>query len=288
MDFATLESFLRRGRAQLAGGPVAVVFAEDMAELVPTLSRLVAQGFRGILLLAAFEPSLEPELRRRVTLIGFDPTQRDAVPAGLNPLIAAAQPGTWFYWCYGAEFLFHPFSETRNVRELLTFHASESRDAMIATVVDLYAGDLQQNPTAVSRDTAHFDRSGYYALTRHDAQGNARDRQSDIFGGLRRRFDEHIPWQRRRIDRVALFRSRKGLEMRPDLTFSIEEHNTLACPWHRNVTAAIASFRTARALATNPASRHSIRTFMWPGSEPFAWSSDQLLEAGLMEPGQWF
>lgn len=30
--------------------------------------------------------------------------------------------------------------------------------------------------------------------------------------------------------------------MRPDFTFSNEEMNTFACPWHHNITAAIASF----------------------------------------------
>ena len=59
-------------------------------------------------------------------------------------------------------------------------------------------------------------------------------------------------------------------------------------PWHNNLTAAIVSFRTAKALRTNPASRFDIDTFRWHNSTEFEWHSQQLLELGLMEPGQWF
>ena len=38
-----------------------------------------------------------------------------------------------------------------------------------ASVVDLYAGDLAAHPDAVSLDSAHLDRYGYYAQARRDA-----------------------------------------------------------------------------------------------------------------------
>ncbi|MCB1328747.1 MAG: hypothetical protein KDK28_04485, partial [Maritimibacter sp.] len=59
-------------------------------------------------------------------------------------------------------------------------------------------------------------------------------------------------------------------------------------PWHHNLTAAIVSFRTAKALKTNPGSTYDIKTFRWRNSVPLEWSSQQLLDLGLMEPGQWF
>ncbi len=118
--------------------------------------------------------------------------------------------------------------------------------------------------------------------------GLALERQMDMFGGLRRRFEEHVPWGRRRIDRVALVRAERGLEMRPDLTLSDEERNTVNCPWHNNLTAAVMSFRAAKALRSNPGSKWTVTDFRWSGSVPFDWSSKQLLELGLMEPGQWF
>ena len=78
------------------------------------------------------------------------------------------------------------------------------------------------------------------------------------------------------------------LHLRPDHTWSDEERNTYACPWHNNLTAAVVSFRTAKALKLNPGSTDDIGTFKWHNSVPFEWKSQQLLELGLMEPGQWF
>ena len=96
--------------------------------------------------------------------------------------------------------------------------------------------------------------------------------------------------EQRRIDRSSLFRSAPGLRLRlrPDHTLSIEEYNTYACPWHNNLTAAVMSFRAAKALRRNPGSRHAITDFRWYNSVPFSWRSQQLMELGLIEPGQWF
>ncbi|WP_181817325.1 hypothetical protein [Paracoccus pantotrophus] len=38
----------------------------------------------------------------------------------------------------------------------------------------------------------------------------------------------------------------------------------------------------------NPGSRGQIRGFRWRNSHPFRWNSQQLMDLGLMEPGQWF
>jgi hypothetical protein len=97
-----------------------------------------------------------------------------------------------------------------------------------------------------------------------------------------------VPWTRRRIDRIALFRAQPGLKLRDDFTLSDEEMNTYACPWHNNLTSCIVSFRTAKALRSNPGSRFAINTFLWQNSAPFEWHSQQLLDLGLMESGQWF
>jgi hypothetical protein len=134
-----------------------------------------------------------------------------------------------------------------------------------------------------------MDKSGYYALSRSEpGTGHPRERQLDFYGGLRWRFEEHIPRDRRKIDRIALFQAKPGLRLRPDHTFSDEEYNTYACPWHNNLTVAIISFRTAKALKTNAGSAFDIPTFKWHNSVPFEWNSQQLLDLGLMEPGQWF
>ncbi|MDP7152741.1 MAG: hypothetical protein QGI70_17440, partial [Paracoccaceae bacterium] len=85
-----------------------------------------------------------------------------------------------------------------------------------------------------------------------------------------------------KIDRISLFRSKKDLELREDHSFNDEEYNTYACPWHNNLTADIASFRTAKALKRNPGSSFDIRTFRWHNSVPFEWNSRQLMDLGLM------
>ena len=173
---------------------------------------------------------------------------------------------------------------------MLAFHTEERRDAMLAYVIDLYAKDLTASPDAVSIEDAHLDKSGYYALARKDRANHMhpKERQLDFYGGLRWRFEEHIPPARRRIDRISLFRARPSLTLLEDHTFNDEEYNTYACPWHNNLTAAICSFRTAKALKRNPGSTYDIKTFEWHNSARFTWHSQQLLNLGLMEPGQWF
>jgi hypothetical protein len=175
------------------------------------------------------------------------------------------------------------------VGEMTAFIAEERRDTVLTYVIDLYAGDLWAHPSAVSIDDAHMDKSGYYALARPNPVTNhPEERQLNFFGGLRWRFEEHVPPARRRIDRVGVFRAKPGLELRADHTFNDPEYNTYACPWHNNLTATICSFRTAKALKRNPGSTFDIETFRWHNSAPFDWHSQQLLDLGLMEPGQWF
>ena len=289
MQFGGLEDFLTRGRAVLARGPVALIFAEDEVELTSTVAHHLAVGFRSVAVLKPGAVNWTPgaEIAARVAMVTFDPFPRDAVPEALTRIMAVTPEATWLYWGYNAEYLFFPFCETRTVGEMLAFHAEERRKAMIAYVIDLYAPDLQAHPDGVSREAAHFDRSGYYAAARY-RDGQPLERQMEVFGGIRWRFEEHIPWKSRRLDRVALIRPEKGLQMRPDFTLTDEERNTISCPWHHNLTAAVASFRTAKALRANPGSKWAIGNFLWRGSERFDWSSKQLLDAGMMEPGQWF
>ncbi|NJM82593.1 MAG: hypothetical protein HC844_08890 [Tabrizicola sp.] len=273
----------------LRTGPLAVIMAEDEVELETTLRHHLRTGFRDILLLAPEPFPLPEDLERLVHVARHDVFAAAALPEAVNRIIDLAA-GLWIYCGYNAEYLFFPFCETRSVRELLAFHTEERREAMLTYVIDLYAADLAEHPNAVSLRDAHLDRSGYYALPRNDALRNweAKERQLDFHGGLRWRFEEHVPESRRKIDRVALFRARKGLRLGADFTFNEEELNTYACPWHHNLTAAVCSFRTAKALRSNPGSRHAVSSFRWHNSVPFEWHSQQLMDLGLMEPGQWF
>ena len=287
MTHASLDAFLK---ADLLGtGPVAVVLAEDQVEVETTLTHHLGLGFAQVILLAHDGIRVSDAVAARIQRVTYDTHIDNALVLAVNRLIGVA-PGLWIYYCYNAEYLFFPFCETRGVREMLAFHTEERRDAMLSYVVDLYADNLDNFPNAVSLDHANLDRSGYYALGRPDPanHNHPRERQLDFFGGLRWRFEEHIPLPRRKIDRIALFRAKPGLELRTDFTFSVEEYNTFACPWHHNITNAIVSFRTAKALRTNAGSMFDIKTFHWHNSTPFQWHSQQLMDLGLMEPGQWF
>jgi len=288
MRFGSLDKFLGTGTDTLAKGPVALIFAEDAIELDSTLRHHLTCGFKIVVAFAMPAIDIAADVAERIVRVDFDPLADNAVPQAVNGVIDKA-PGLWVYYCYNAEYLFYPFCETRSVGEMLAFHTEERRDAMLTYVVDLYAGDLAAHPDAVAIEDAHLDKSGYYALARPDpVTKHPRERQLDFFGGLRWRYEEHIPAPRRKIDRIALFRAAPGLRLRPDHTFNDEEYNTYACPWHHNLTAAICSFRTAKALKRNPGSTFDIETFLWHNSVPFEWHSRQLLDLGLMEPGQWF
>jgi len=266
-----------------------LIFVEDDIEVATTLRHHLQSGFKAVVALMPDAFDLPSDIKSKVHRIPFDCGQVDSVFGAVNRVIAAAQPGCWLYYCYNAEFLFFPFCETRSVAEMLVFHTEERRASMLTYVIDLYAGDLAKHPNAVSLENAFLDKSGYYAQARWDDKaGGPRERQLDFFGGVRWRHEEHIPWTSRKIDRIALFQAKPGLTLLSNHTFDDQEYNTYACPWHHNLTAAICSFRTAKALKRNPGSHFSIETFRWHNSTPFEWHSRQLLDLGLMEPGQWF
>ncbi len=289
MQYDSLDNFLKEGAAALAKGPIAIVLVEDDVEIATTLRHHLQAGFASIVVFMPNAFELPIDLQATVHRVTYSMDADGAMENAVNSIIAAA-PGIWMYYCFNAEYLFHPFCETRSIGEMLAFHTEERRDAMLTYVVDLYSDDLDVDHDAVSLDRAHLDRSGYYALARPDLDNHnhPKERQLDFFGGLRWRYEEHVPAARRKIDRIALFKSKDGLKLRADHTFNDEEYNTFACPWHHNLTSAICSFRTAKALKSNPGSTFDIQTFKWHNSAPFEWHSRQLLDLGLMEPGQWF
>jgi len=285
MQYSSVEAFLSSGLPTLAAGPVAVLLMEDFSETNSTIRHHRKLGLKNMIVLGPQSLKISPGLRDDQHHIAFDFTSNSGFDA-INQIIAAL-PGRWFYYGYNAEYLYYPYCEHRTVAEMTAFAIEEKRESILTYVVDLYADDLSDSPDGVSLEKAHFDRSGYYARSRHRENG-AMDRQLDMFGGLRWRFEEHIAWNRRKIDRIGLFRAKKGLVLRGDHTFNLEEYNTYSCPWHHNLTASICSFRAAKSLRTNPGSAEQIDSFVWHNSEKFTWHSQQLLDCGLMEPGQWF
>ena len=287
MQYESLDHFLKTGQSALAKGPIALVFVEDDVELDNTLRHHIDLGFKSVITFMPLDFKLSEDVTEQIHRVTLTCAPRSVVFEIINQIIQAA-PGVWMYYCYNAEYLYFPFCETRSIGEMLAFHTEERRNAMLSHVIDLYADDLTTHPNGVDVDHAMLDGTGYYAHARHDATGQTLERQLDMSGGLRWRFEDHIPYERRRIDRIALFKAKKGLILLPDHTFNEPEYNTYSCPWHHNLTAAICSFRAAKALKSNAGSTFDIPSFRWRNSVPFQWNSRQLMDLGLIEPGQWF
>ncbi|MEM7722688.1 MAG: hypothetical protein AAF376_09960 [Pseudomonadota bacterium] len=292
MDFKTFAHFQAAPGRQFGKGPFAMVIVEDQVEVTSTLEHVHSLGFRTVFVFAPADISIPdaPAGSEAAQVIIRGRSRADgATQAAVNALIDKV-PGEWIHYCYNGEYFFYPFCEDRSVGEMVTWVMEERRDAIVTYVIDLYAGDLTAYPNAVALDAAMLDSSGYYAEGRPDPENNdyPKDRQLNFYGGLRWRFEEHVAKPKRKIDRIGLFRAAPGLRLREDHTLSDEELNTYECPWHHSLTGAICSFRVAKALRTNPGSRHDISDFRWHKSTQFHWSSLQLMELGLMEPGQWF
>ena len=289
-EFPDLRTVRKTPAGGFGKGPFAIVIAEDKRETSATLHHVLQLGFRKVFLVAPQGLTLDPEMEmfaEKLVLIRDRTRRPDAAQDAVNSLMDILA-GEWIHYCFNGEFLFYPFCEDRTIAEVATFITEERRRSALTYVIDLYAGDLHTFPDAVSLDNALLDGSGYYAEPRRDANDVDMDRQMNFYGGLRWRFEEHVDDSKRKIDRVGLFRAETGLRLRDNHTLSDEEMNTFACPWHHSLTATICSFRVAKALRSNPGSRDDIHDFRWHRSERFQWSSQQLMDLGLMEPGQWF
>lgn len=290
MEYPSLEAFGRIRTGSLGKGPIALIVAEDAVEVDSTVQHALQIGFRRIVLVApegVGSAGAFGDMAPRIDIVRHRTRAANTAQRAVNLLIDKA-PGEWLHYCYNGEYLFFPFCEDRTIGEAVTFVMEERRSSILTYVIDLYAGDLSDHPNAVSLDTAYLDSSGYYAETRRNGGDEVLERQLNFYGGLRWRFEEHVTEGKRKIDRASLFQARPGLRLRSDHTLNDEEMNTYTCPWHHSMTAAVCSFRVAKALRTNPGSRHDIPNFQWHRSERFHWSSHQLLQLGLMEPGQWF
>ncbi len=290
MYYSDLDDFIKQSETVLAKGPVGLIFIEDDVEIDSTVAHHLKIGFRYLVIFIPDEFKLKAEDDPKVHRVSWSMATSERSYEVINRVIAKAPHNTWLYYCYNSEYLFYPFSESRTVGELVNFHSEERRRSMLTYVVDAYANDLDRYPNAVSLADTYIDKAGYFALARLDPNNHnyPKERQLNLFGGVHWRYEEHIPENRHRIDRISIFRTQEGLEIYENHTFNEEEYNTYSCPWHNNLTASIISFRTAKALKQNPASSTHISSFMWHNSIKFRWNAAQLLDLGFIEPGQWF
>ena len=126
-SYASLADFLKRGRAELKNGPIALVFAEDDVVLSATIEHLSTKGFAKVIVLLG--PGVPQPARieaLNAVIVRDVPTDRPELPQAVTRIQAAAPDGTWFHWCYNAEFLFYPFSEHRRLAKCCPFTAKSA------------------------------------------------------------------------------------------------------------------------------------------------------------------
>jgi len=270
----------------LVKGPVGFIFVEDLTGLSSCIRHHARLGFENLFVLKRDDIELPYGCKDLCHTINIKDAYFSDVTPYINRLIELF-PDRWIYYCFNAEYLHYPFCESRSIADLTEFATEEKRNSVFTYTIDLYPDDLGKAKNGFSLEDAYFDCAGYYAQQRYIA-GEPQERQMDIYGGLKWRFEEHLPYHRRRLNRIALFKPTPGLELEPTRYFNIPEYNTVSCPWHHNTTITICSFRTAKSLKTNPGSTFEIDSFIWSKSSKFHWNSQQLMDQGFMEPGQWF
>ena len=143
------------------------MFIEDDVEVETTLDHHIKLGFKQIIVLAKSLPEVDEDTLTQVTTVYVDTFADDCVERTVNTLMPH-MAGAWVYVGFNAEYQFFPFSSSRRLRNCW-FHTEERRGSMLTYVVDLYAGDLNADPTGVNVDDAYLDRAGYYALARLDS-----------------------------------------------------------------------------------------------------------------------
>lgn len=268
--------------------PIAVIFAEDDIGLQETLQHTKKIGFLNIIVLGPNYSTGNIRAGEGVYVIPYDPDVENAISSAIN-IVISVFAGHWIYYCYNSEFMYFPFCETRKINDLVGFLEEERRCSALSYTVDLYPEEITSDDDGFDLEGAHFDTVGYFALNRRTSDGKEElEKQIDVFGGLRWRYLQYVPWERRRISKSCLFKATPDLGIDEELNFSLPDYETFSVPWHNSPTVATCSFRAAKYLRFNPESRKEVRNFMWERSLKFDHNSEQLMNLGMIEPGQWF
>ncbi|MEM6624089.1 MAG: hypothetical protein AAF674_17845 [Pseudomonadota bacterium] len=276
LGFDTLDDFLA-ARNTLPAGAVGILLCESGLYAAASLQRLASLGAASVLILGETGPL--PRAACPTFQISDIGRGRETV-AQLNRLIDALD-GRWILWHWNAEFFFFPFCETRRLADLTTFLSDERRPALYTYALDLYSYELPDGQVPPEEAGLSFDVSGYHAFP----EGN---QQLTVYGGLGWRFQEFAPPEMSQIGRASLFRASKGVHMGRDFRFLDPDYAAVACPWHNSPTGALMSLRRAYRVMAHPDFGDARSRVTWQGSRRFDWHSGQLLELGMIEPGQWF
>lgn len=215
-------------------------------------------------------------------------------------------------WCLSVEpydFLVFPRSETRSIRDLIDFMESEGRRHIYAIMVDAYGdGPAQGMRFSESKSPfsqlPYFDRFGYQTLSEQAL------REVPIVGGAQRRtLYLDMPQAAPALNHIPLIR------LKWDCYYLASTHtvappvcNTPHSAWHSTTTACLMRF----ALLGDDMALHVAKqaeagklrpdnvTTLYPGTEAMAGinlktklsgtfsTSQDLLDCGLLNNGQWF
>lgn len=272
-----------------ANSCVAFVFCEDNSLIDETVKFLQKRDF-DLILLFVNEPS-QVRKANRVINIKFKYFTQSDIWNTINQALPALR-GHWLYYGSNGEFFYYPFCESRSVHDLADFMVGERRLNIAGTVIDLYTGDIVKHSNGMSMTNVYFDRSNYYSKPSYfkdiDIDPGEYDRIRFIFGGMRWRLAEHLPYENQRIDRVPFFYVDDELSFNAEGLTERPEFYTMRCAFHHNTTCAVMSFQMARYFRLNHDMRQHVADFMWEGSQRFRWNSAQLLRLGIIETGQWF
>ncbi len=275
MQFQTVREFAR-ARTKLPMAMTAVVLCDSPRHAQNSISHLIAQGAAAVVTIGDCGP-IDTDGRPHVRIAqNPEPRAHKALTEVLKALT-----GRWVTWLWAGEFLFYPFAESRNLAELTGFLTDERRKMLYCYALDLYAAQMPRGDQDPKDCGLHFDRIGYQPFP-------IADKGLNLHGGLGWRFEELSPAEMHQIGRSTLIKVEEGMTLDRFWRFGHPDFDSVSCPWHNSPTGAVMSLRRSYRITAHPGFADVASDLMWQGSVPFDWSSRQLLELGMIEPGQWF
>lgn len=276
MHYPTAKAFIR-AKPSLPAGIVGIVLCESAVHADHSAQALVDRGVGTVIAIGAHGGITDPG----VPVVRIDEAPELHSDRAILNTVFRALDGRWVVWLWNGEFLLFPFYETRTLADLTQFLADERRRALYAYAIDLYSRDMP--PPAAPPDTSalYFDRIGYHAFPKDGGQLR-------LYGSLGWRFEELCPPALQPIGRTGLLKVGPDTVLDRERLFGQTDLDSVACPWHHNPTAAIFSLRRTQRILAHPGFGPVADRLFWDGSTQCQWSSRQLLELGMIEPGQWF
>ena len=275
MRFKTAAQITQSGSV-LPKGLAGVLLCDSAWHAMASARRLVRQGVDLLVVVGAELPD-DPGC----PVVTIDQPVTDATAPDILSALMPVLAGRWVIWLWNGEFFVFPFGENREIGDLTDFLTDERRKSLYCYNFDLYAQDLPAQDQAPELSELSIDRTGYHAFPRDN-------QQLRVYGGLGWRFQELLPDRLRQIGRTSLFLAQPDLRMGEEFFINNDEYASVSCPWHRNPTGAVMSLRRAKRIMAHPEFPPLRKRLVWDGTERFNWSSAQLLDLGLIEPGQWF